>query len=167
MTSDDRERRAGFDRRRLLGWTTLGAAGATMPAWLAACFRAEGEPGDPLGGAGVDRLDDALRAARRDGKPLLAIVIPRDDDAKYERGEAFGALLTHGPTRALADLALCRVTCATLAELDEHVPTVGAGGPAEPWAVLVETSGAPGSPGRCTRSCRRRPSTSARARWRR
>ncbi len=121
----------------------LAAAGASIPAWLALRFLALGDRAArsirTSYEADVERLGVALRGARSEGKPLLVLVVPENGAARLERGTAIASLLRLGPVEALADLASCRVTCATLAQLSEHAPVPPADG--EPWAALVEPAG--------------------------
>ena len=67
------------------------AATALAPAWLRRAF------------ADVSVHADGVEL--RDG-PSLVLVIPRDDNAKWDRGDAFGALLQHASDGELAPLAL-------------------------------------------------------------
>ena len=54
---------------------------------------------------GLARLDAPTR-------PTLVLVVPRDENERYERGAAFGEWLNHGSDRDLAPLALVDVVCA-------------------------------------------------------
>src|SRR5690606_1498698 len=83
---------------------------------------------------------DSYRRARRTGKPLLVLIIPADDQKKWQRGALWGAFLNYGNNRQLAPLAQCEVVCATAAELHKLVPDAAQN---EPLAVLVESNALP------------------------
>ena len=132
-------------RRHFLGAATAGAAAAMWPSWLRQAFAdapaCESQTAQTAGKVGkVGEVASSFRAAQRAGRPLLVLVIPAADDAKYERGQAFGELLNFGRDADLAPLASAEVLCATMEALATVVPGVGAG---EPLMVLVDTSQVP------------------------
>ncbi len=115
---------------------------ATWPGFLRSAF-AERSPDDKHSEDALDGLavvSDGFRRAARAGKPLLVLIIPQDDSAKWTRGRSFGAWLNHGTAEQLAPLALCEVACARMDDLRRLVPTVGLG---DPLMVLVETDVVP------------------------
>jgi len=117
-----------------------GAAAITGgPAWLRRAFAA-GRACGPDDTADLGVVSAAYRRAQRAGRPLLCLVVPEDDGAKWTRGSAFGELLNHGSDEDLAPLALCEVVCARMAPLRRLVPAAGRG---EPLMVLVDTSAVP------------------------
>jgi hypothetical protein len=129
-------------RRQILGAASAGLAASLWPAWLREAF---GEPPacDAAGGAALKRLaalSGAFGRARAGVKPLLVLVIPADDAAKYDRGRNFGELLNFGSDAQVAPLARAEVVCATMADLQRLVPGAGAG---EPLMVLVSTQRLP------------------------
>ncbi len=83
---------------------------------------------------GVARVAAAFRRAQRAGRPLLVLVIPKDDARKYATGVAWGELLNHGTDAQLAPLGAAEVICATAADLRRIVP---AQGETEPMAFVV------------------------------
>lgn len=120
-----------MDRRRFLFIT---GASMTLP-WSRLLRAAEDTP------AATASVAHALERARSVGKPLLVLVIPEADEM-WERQQVFGAWLNHGGDAALADLALCEVVCARLADL----PTEVAPRPRSersPLMLLVESEGEP------------------------
>jgi hypothetical protein len=132
-------------RRQILGAASAGLAAALWPAWLReafgdtpACEAPGGAP--PAALTRVATLASALRRAREAVKPLLVLVIPAEDIAKYGRGRSFGELLNFGSDVQLAPLARADVVCATMADLRKLVPNAGAG---EPLMVLVSTQRVP------------------------
>jgi len=73
---------------------------ASAPLWIRRAF------GDAsVAGARVGTMPPSTR-------PTLVLVVPRDDNERWERGAAFGEWLNHGDDRALAPLALVDVVCA-------------------------------------------------------
>jgi hypothetical protein len=115
-----------IDRRTLLTRAMTAAAALAWPAWMAACVRRGARP-------------VTWSTAKGEGKPILVFVVPKDDSKKHWRGTTFGAFLMHGGDEALADVAVCRVRCATVDEVEAFAP--GATGGREPWLVLIETHG--------------------------
>ncbi|HZS38274.1 MAG TPA: hypothetical protein VFF06_15660 [Polyangia bacterium] len=85
-------------------------------------------------------LEGAIRRARKSGRPLLALVIPREYGDTLERGHAFGEWLTHGGDADLAPLVHCEVACAPSAEVERLIGPAGAG---EPLLVFAEYDRAP------------------------
>jgi hypothetical protein len=131
-------------RRAFLRAATAGAAvAATWPSWLRSAFAqadATAVPADVSDHLGA--VSQAFRAAQRAGKPLLVLVIPADDQLKWQRGTAFGELLNHGGPAVMQDLALVEVVCAPMEAVRALVPQTPAR-PADPWMVLVETDALP------------------------
>ncbi|HET6204846.1 MAG TPA: hypothetical protein VFI25_18815 [Planctomycetota bacterium] len=125
-----------MNRRTVLKLAGAGSAGLVVPGWLDRWFLGFGAPFLP-GGKGPGDLEAALKSAREAGKPLLVLVIPLDDREKWERGALFGGLLNTAGDEVLADLALCEVACAPVADLRDRLKLAGVSG--EPLAVLVET----------------------------
>jgi hypothetical protein len=123
-----------MDRRKFLGTTAGLAAAALWPGWLRRAF-GEREAEAWLGPVSPG-LAEALRGARRVGKPMLVLVIPADASERWRRGRAFGELIHHGGDKALATLALAELVCAPMDEVRRHVPEAG---DAEPLLVLFET----------------------------
>jgi hypothetical protein len=136
-----------MNRRKFLSAVSSGAAlavptaalTATWPHFLRSAF-AEPSPPGSAEVTGLAVVSEGFRRAQRAGKPLLVLIIPRDDAAKWERGRAFGAWLNHGSAEQLWPLALCEVACATLDDLRRLVPTVGLG---DPLMIVVETAAVP------------------------
>lgn len=85
-------------------------------------------------------LDAAIRRARKSGRPLLALVIPREYVDKLERGHAFGEWLSHDCDFGMAPLALCEVVCAPSTELER---AFGRDTDGEPLLMFVEYDRAP------------------------
>jgi hypothetical protein len=81
---------------------------ASAPLWIRRAF------GDAsVGGARVGlRAGDAATTTTTTTRPTLVLVVPRDENERWERGAAFGEWLNHGDDRALAPLALVDVVCA-------------------------------------------------------
>lgn len=121
-----------MNRRGFLGTAAAGLALATAPAWIRKAFAAEP--------SSKGLVFDAYRRARRAHRPLLVFVIPADPAARWPRGHALGAFLTHGTDAQLAPLATCEVVCATAAHIHELVPKAPAG---EPLAMLIDTTAVP------------------------
>jgi len=133
-------------RRQMLGAASAGLAAALWPSWLRDAFADPPPACEAPGGAlppalaRAAALAGALRRAREAARPLLVLVIPADDMAKYGRGRSFGELLNFGSDVQLAPLARADVVCATMADLKKLVPNAGAG---EPLMVLVSTERVP------------------------
>lgn len=125
-------------RRGFLGAASVGLGVALWPAWLRDSFADEACDKPVLSRLAI--LAAAYRAAREAGKPLLVLVIPADDMAKWDRGQAFGELLNHADDKQLAPLSRVEVVCATMADLRKIVPNAGTG---EPLMVLVSTDKVP------------------------
>lgn len=109
---------------------------AAMPDWLAAAMA----PQDPVQQWREPQLRAAVAKARQDGKPLLVLVAPamKDQGNGYTRGQWFGAWLNHGGAAALAPIALCTVTAASLEEVQR---VTGAKAPAgSPCLLLVDVA---------------------------
>ena len=126
-----------MNRRRFLAGAAAAASTSLWPDFLRRAFAEEECADDGL--AALASVSAAVRLAQRSGKPLLVLVIPKDDAAKYERGHAFGELLNHGGDEALAALALVEVVCAPTAALRKLVPSASG----EPLMFLIDPSRVP------------------------
>ena len=101
-------RETNVNRRAVLKLAGAGAAAFVLPgdrSWGRALLERSTDPGE---------LGRVLKRAREAGKPLLLLVIPREDEGKWVRGLLFGGLLQAGGDGVLADLALCEVACAEM-----------------------------------------------------
>lgn len=135
-----------LNRRDLLRRTTLATGAFALPSWLVRGFSRESESAlqdpDDNAKASAERIA-AVRAAdsraRRNGKVLLAFVVPTDPGELWNRGQEFGAFLNHCRDRALLDLVLCEPVCATLAELKKVLGPVAVKG--APWMVAIVRTG--------------------------
>ncbi len=116
------------------GLSTAGAIG--WPELVSRAFAQDRIPEDGL----LAGVSEAYRAAQRASRPLLVLVIPADEAARWERGTALGAFLNHGPDDAMAAVGLAEVTCAPMSALRRLVPQAP---PGEPLMVLVDTSAVP------------------------
>jgi hypothetical protein len=125
-------------RRHFLFSASTGAAGAAVawPALVTQAFAQERVPEDGT----LAGISDAFRAAQRAGRPLLVLVIPDDNGARWERGSVLGAFLNHAEDDAMAAVGLCEVMAAPMRELRQLVPHAPAG---EPLMVLVDTDVVP------------------------
>ncbi len=85
-------------------------------------------------------LSEAYRSAQRAGRPLLVLVIPEENGARWDRGSALGAFLNTGSDDAMTAVGLCEITCATMTVLRQLVPQAPTG---EPLMVLVDPSRVP------------------------
>lgn len=126
-------------RRTLLRAGAAGAALSIWPSWLARAFDPEATCDAP--DQRLQLLFDAYRAARREHKPLLVLVIPADDGAKWERGELWGEALNHGDDETLAALARVRIVCATMEEVSRLVEVDPKGD--DPLFVTIDTAARP------------------------
>ncbi|MBN8612861.1 MAG: hypothetical protein J0L92_19860 [Deltaproteobacteria bacterium] len=124
-------------RRALLLTSGLAVLASAMRDPLSAF--AQDRPSDDALLAGVS---EAYRSAQRARRPLLVLVIPDDNGARWERGIAFGAWINHGSDDALTALGLVELTCAPMSALRQLVPQAPSG---EPLMVLVDPSGVPAS----------------------
>ncbi len=130
--------RAKLGRR---SWIVSGAAAAAAASFgdatlLSRAFGQDRVPED----ASLAGLSEAYRAAQRAGRPLLVLVIPEQNEGRWARGAAPGALLNHGTDDAMAALGLCEIVCAPMTALRQLVPQAPAG---EPLMVLVEPHAMP------------------------
>lgn len=124
-------------KRRVL-FVTGSLAAVAAAAWPLAAFAQDRVPED----GALAGLSEAYRAAQRAHRPLLVLVIPEDNGARWERGTALGAFLNHGSDEAMIALGACELTCATIGVLRQLVPQAPAG---EPLMVLVDPSRVPAS----------------------
>jgi len=99
--------------------SVLGTTMTMLPSWArpGLAFTPEGCIEDQ---ARVVR--SALDRARVNGKPLIVLVVPADDELRGDRAFSFATLIDLGPDRALAILALGEVVCAPLAAVRCVVP---------------------------------------------
>ncbi len=106
---------------------------AAAPWWIRRAF------GDAsVGGA------PSLRPAQ----PTLVLVVPRDENARWQRGAALGDWLNHASDRDIAVLALVDVLCAPAAAYgrsDEPI-FLGLGLPPEPGRVRAVSGPVPADP---------------------
>jgi hypothetical protein len=133
-----------MDRRQFLGRAAGTVAGAGAIGWLGHYFL--GQPvwaGDDAAKdaiAAMGNVADAYRRAHGLGRPLLVLVIPKNDEQKRGRGHVFGEALNHGDKGFYLDLALCEIVCAPVPEITKQLK--GAKVKGEPLMLLVETEGA-------------------------
>ena len=121
----------GLDRRTLL-LSGLGFASLGRIRWIEQAF-------DPARDESPRRLALREAAARAKGRgmPLVVLVVPQGFD-RHERGHVLGAYLELASESALADLALCEVTCAKISELHPFAPGMTIRFEGEPMALLVD-----------------------------
>ncbi len=122
-------------RSVLLSGGLAGAAAST----IAPLLRAFAQDRVPSDGA-LAGLSEAYRAAQRASRPLLVLVIPEENGARWDRGGALGAFLNTGSDEAMVAIGACDLTCATMAVLRQLVPQAPAG---EPLLLLVDPSRVP------------------------
>ncbi len=123
------------NRRQFLVRSTATAGAIALPSWLAAALGAQDPADGTDGSARTAALVAATRRARAHGKPLLVLLFPEDQSARWQRGELFGAWLNHADDEALRDLALCVPACATAGELRSHLAVKIDG---DPLMLLVD-----------------------------
>lgn len=70
----------------------------------------------------VEALFDAYRRSRRSGRPLLVIVIPKEESEYWRVGRAWGEYINHGTEPQLAPLALFEPACAKAEDLAKLAP---------------------------------------------
>ncbi|MBX7195576.1 MAG: hypothetical protein K1X94_26200 [Sandaracinaceae bacterium] len=128
-------KRRGF----LLSSTTAVGAGIGTVAWPSLISRAFAQNATPEDGA-LSGLSDSYRTAQRAHRPLLVLVIPEDNGARWERGSALGAFLNHGSDEAMSAIGTCEVTCATMAVVRQLVPQAPAG---EPLMLVIDAGHVP------------------------
>lgn len=120
-----------MDRRALLELGSFATIACAFPS-LARAFEQEPQPFD----RDAALLDRAMASARLVGKPVLAIVVPRDKLERIYRGSLWGALLQLASEEMLATFALVEVVCV---RADVARP-FGAQPDDEPYAFLIEQS---------------------------
>lgn len=135
------------DRRRFLSLGAAGLAGSTLfPRWIAPTFAAG--TGDTTVGDAADEsarselIETAAAHARSLGKPLLAIVIPEDEEQRTLRGYLWGHFLAGAGDEALANLCLCSLVCSDESQLARRFPKAAKKLSGTPLAWLIETDGA-------------------------
>lgn len=109
------------------------------PTFLAEAFAAEPTATD------LDALTVAFHAARAAGRPLLVIVVPQDEAARYDRGHVWGELLMNADDDTMAWLGQAQVVVALDASVRLFAPQARRDG--EPWLWLLRTD-AVGAPAR-------------------
>jgi hypothetical protein len=129
------------DRREFVRLSAFCAGAAALPHWLAKALGQDPAMKTPGDGSRASALRTALTRARAYGKPLLVLLVPIDQNQRYERGQALGSFLNHGPRDALLELAFAELACATPDEATSVLGEVGL--PADPargtpWFVLVD-----------------------------
>ncbi|HEX5136460.1 MAG TPA: twin-arginine translocation signal domain-containing protein [Planctomycetota bacterium] len=132
-----------MDRRQFLGKAAGTVAGAGAIGWLGHYFLGKpawaGDDASKDAIAAMGNVADAYRRAHGLGKPLLVLVIPKNDEQKRGRGHVFGEALNHGGNDLYLDLALCELVCAPVPEVTKQLKDVKVNG--EPLMLLVETGG--------------------------
>lgn len=126
-----------MNRRGVLKGLGVAAAASLWPGWLREAF-AGGPPCGVLRGTGT--LASALQRAHQALKPLLVLVIPADDGAKWERGQHLGEWLNHGSDLDLAALACAEVVCARMDAIRQLFPSAPED---EPAVLLAQVDRAP------------------------
>jgi len=121
-----------MNRRGVLKGLGVAATAVFWPGWLREAKAA------PLGGllGGAATLIAAIERARARNQPLLVLVIPEDDHAKYSAGRRFGEWLTHGDDADLAPLACADLACAGMDAIRALFP--GAPVDGEPAILLLD-----------------------------
>jgi hypothetical protein len=84
-----------------------------------------------------DDLAAALERARKNHRAVLVLVIPENDEQKYDRGRQLGIFLNHATDEELAPFAQVDVVCATMVSVRRADPSAGWG---EPLMVLFDPS---------------------------
>lgn len=117
-----------MDRRQFLRLTGGSAASVALTAWFAAgCSRRV-----------VGSADVPLVVPPASDRPLLLLIVPKEEQNGWERGEATGSVLNHGGDQVLADFAAVELVCSTADRLPAAARTAAEG---EPWFVLVAREG--------------------------
>ncbi len=139
-------------RRRILQGLALGCTGASTPVLLSRFFGVEyGEP-EICGSLHSDSNSDSRPEPQSNGtpttphrsidhcassRPNLYLVVPDNIIARRARGQALGEFLNYGTDSALARLAVFKVTCVTIKELQAITGETIDG---DPWFVLLDSS---------------------------
>jgi len=126
-----------MNRRGMLKGLGAAAAAGLWPGWLSEAFA--GQPCGVLRGTAT--LGAAIQRAHQALKPLLVLVIPAEEGAKWERGRHFGEWLNFGSDRDLAPLACAELVCSEMAAVRQLFPSAPAG--AEPAALIAQVDRAP------------------------
>ncbi len=122
-------------RRGILGATVA------LPAWLSFGFA----PG-PAATSAPSRLQTALERAREFGKPLLVLLVPKEEPLAVPRGELWGCYFANLSDDQALDLSLCEVTCARASDIENVTNAPLKDVDAATWAVLLETDVDPARP---------------------
>ena len=131
-------------RRQFVRTAVAGAA--LWPVWLREAFadgiacQTDGQGPKPSVTRSAGAVSEAFRRANHSGKPLLVIVIPRNDGMNKDRGDLWGELLNFGSDVQLAPLSKVEVACATLTDLTTVVPNHENG---DPLFMVVATDKVP------------------------
>ena len=134
-------------RRHFLGRAVGGTASIGLLNWLSACAGrsqlAEVQGGDQTATrwSPSRELAEAWGKARAAGQPMLVIVIPQDQEARYERGHAWGELLMNGSDATLAELAPFELACGEMEAIRVTLDGVTGVPEEEHDAVLVDPDG--------------------------
>jgi hypothetical protein len=116
------------DRRQFLRLTGGSAAAAALTVWLT--------PGCSRRVSGTTESDPSKPPAPE--RPLLLVLVPKDESAGYLRGRMIGGVLNHGGDAVLADLAGVDLVCSTADRLPAEARSAAAG---DPWFVLLTRDG--------------------------
>ena len=128
-----------LNRRNLFSIGFASAGLSLAPSWITRWFSAteHAGPQDPLDAiadARKKQLGEAFERARQQGKPVLVLIVPDDEDQVWLAGSWFGAFLNHGGSLAMLELGMTVPACAKVGELGK---ATGAKLPAKPTMVLV------------------------------
>jgi len=125
-----------MNRRRFLFASTAFAGSAMSTELLSAFAQEDSEP------TTIHRkkaLASAAERAVRQGKPLLVMVVPKEEREWWATGQLLGGWLNHASDDMLADLLLCEPVCASLEDLDVLMPGIGSTQD-EPTFVLIDVA---------------------------
>lgn len=132
-----------MDRRQILRWGGASLISFSASPWLAGCAKRASlsalPPDVDQDPQQVLELDFAgcLARARSLGKPVLVFVAPsKAGPEPYEVTGWFADFLSSGQDELWRDLALCELSCASLAEIREALPAARLKG--SPRLILIE-----------------------------
>jgi len=124
-----------LDRRTFFSHSLAAASGLVAPpTWLVRAFgREHGVMQDPHPAAVADpvakwrkeQFAAAVAIAKANGKPLLVLVVPDEQEKVWTASEWFGAWLTHGDALARETFGLCTLVCARMGEVEEMASVRG------------------------------------------